>query len=281
MVSGTPVPDGWESLAALQSQLRALDRGEAIDGDPLVASPAVRARLAARAVAASIAAEREERHHRAWVSLCTRMDRIVDEARSARDSVPVGFESARRGGAEVFWSPVAVLGFRAWAVERHLTGVYGVWAEPSYRAGCQTRGGERFDPEVPHTDGRCGKPPCGIYAYRDPDSLLAEVGPLAGDRRTAFGLVAMTGKVVEHTRGYRASHVRVLAMAVAGRGRMVKVEGEERLRRLFADPEAALVEFEAADPSCVELGTRFDMSGRVARYLEDARLTSGLGTGDG
>lgn len=280
MVSGPPLPDGWENLAALQGQLRALDRGEAIEGDPLVSSPAVRVRLAAREVAASIAAEREERHQRAWVSLRTRMDRIVDEARAARDSVPVGFESVRRGGVVVYWSPVAVLGFRAWAVKRHLTGVYGVWAEPSYRAGCHTRGGERFDPEVPHTDGRCGNPPCGIYAYKDPGSLIAEVGPIAGQQRVAFGLVAMTGKVVEHTRGYRASHVRVLAMAVAGRGRLVEVEGEEWLRRLFDDPEPALDAFEAMDPSCVEYGNSFDMSGRVAGYLDYVWLTSG-GAGDG
>lgn len=110
------------------------------------------------------------------------------------------------------WSPTPVLGYRIWDVG--LSGFHGFrqpWTEPSMRAYCSGR--QTYD-EVPHTDGRCGEPPCGIYAAKNVETLLlsAEAHPTS---RLAVGLVAMTGKVVEHEKGYRASNTQVIALGVS------------------------------------------------------------------
>ena len=62
----------------------------------------------------------------------------------------------------------------------------------------------------------------------------------------------MTGKVVEHERGYRGQRVEVVAAAVVGRGLLVRVEGAERLQSLFAAPEDTVAGLVATDRAVVE-----------------------------
>ncbi len=274
----------WAALAELQQQLRALDRGESVDALPLGTSPAIRTRLTRRAITQQIAEREAEESRRGLESLQRRTERIVADAGDAFDR-PLGrslldFDQKRGTRLDVFWSPVPVLAFRAWDIRGLLRGVVGAWSEPVYRAGCFGSGGERFDPAVPHTDGSCGSPPCGIYAVKEAEVLVREVGSLVGRRRVALGVVELTGKVVEHTRGYRASHVRVVALVVAGGGRMVKVEGEGRLRRLFAAPDRTLIDIERDDPACVETLEGTDLPVRVIDYLEHTRLLLGAEAGD-
>lgn len=273
----TATQDEWAALAALQRRLQALDRGETPDIDGPIASRAVRTRVIRRVIAERKAAERAEVARRGLRVLQRRMDQIVADAREAgrRSWVRIApsFERERRSGIDVFWSPAPVLAYRAWAVRGLLRGVIGVWQEPVYRAGCMGSGGERRDPSVPHTDGSCGSPPCGIYATKTPEVLVDEIGlSLTSPGRVAFGVVELTGKVVEHTHGYRASHARVVALAVVGGGNLVCVEGERRLRRLFAAPDATLVDIERDDPESVEELERRAASARVVEYLEQTRL---------
>ena len=42
------------------------------------------------------------------------------------------------------------------------------WDRPFREARCVSGRSERDDGAVPHTDGRCGDPPCGIYAFKEP-----------------------------------------------------------------------------------------------------------------
>jgi len=266
----------WAALAELQQQLRALDRGDSVDALLPGTSPAVRTRLAGRAITQQIAENEAEEARRGLESLQRRMERIVTDARDSFDRPlgrsPIVFDQKRGTRLDVFWSPVPVLAFRAWGVRGLLRGVVGAWQEPAYRAGCFGTGGERFDPAVPHTDGSCGSPPCGIYAVKEAEALVRDVGFVSGRGRVALGVVELSGKVVEHTRGYRASHVRVVALVVAGDGRLVRVEGEARLRCLFAAPDRALADIERDDPDCVEEHEGTDMPVRVIEYLEQTRL---------
>jgi len=110
--------------------------------------------------------------------------------------------------------------------------------------------------------------------------LVREVGPMGGRGRVALGVVELSGKVVEHTHGYRASHVRAVALVVVGDGRLVSVEGEARLRHLFAAPDRTLVDIERDDPACVEEHEGTDMSVRVIDYLEQTRLLLRAEAGD-
>jgi len=170
-----------------------------------------------------------------------------------------------------FWSPRPVLGFRMWEVRGRLHGAFRAWDRPFRVARCVSGRTERDDGEVPHTDGRCGDPPCGVYAYKEPDQLLATFGLPEGSRRNVYGLVAMAGKVVEHERGYRGQRVKVVAAAVVGRGLLVRVEGA-RLADLFAAPEETVVELIAGDRSVVEeLGNPQEALEALIAYLSLAR----------
>lgn len=165
-----------------------------------------------------------------------------------------------------FWSAQRLLGFRRWEVaeqvggewrpwpaasssgelslptKKALLGAWRPWPTPSARARCVAQDGREIDDgQVPHTDGRCGHPPCGLYAYKEPGDLIEHFGlnPVRG-ALTVFGLVSLAGKVVEHERGYRAQLANVEAAAVVGGGRLIAVDGPEDLRCLFADPQSTL-----------------------------------------
>jgi hypothetical protein len=171
-----------------------------------------------------------------------------------------------------FWSPRAVLGFRMWEVRGRLQGAWRAWDRPFREARCVSGRAERDDGDVPHTDGRCGEPPCGIYAFKEPAQLLASFGLPEGSRRNAYGLVALSGKVVEHERGYRGQRARVVAAAVVGRGLVVRVEGIERLQALFLAPEDAVAGLVATDASVVEeVGDPLEAAEAVIAYLSLAR----------
>jgi hypothetical protein len=138
-------------------------------------------------------------------------------------------EEVRSSQGEV-WSPVQVLGFRLWdVVDGRLHGYRERWDQPWMTARCPTTG-DNF--EVPHTDGRCGEPPCGIYAAKNVEVLLKAHADLDLSE-IAVGLVGMTGKVVEHERGYRAEHVTVLALALVEDGEVRGVSDPEEVESLF------------------------------------------------
>ena len=71
------------------------------------------------------------------------------------------------------WSPTPVLGYRVWFVlAGAFHGAWERWEHPSLRARCLTTS---TDDGVPHTDGRCGPHPCGIYAAKNVRRLLEPV----------------------------------------------------------------------------------------------------------
>jgi len=141
---------------------------------------------------------------------------------------------------EQAWSPRPVLGYRAWRIHRGgLRGVREQWREPEFRAVCAGRPlAEQGD--IPHHDGLCGRLGCGIYAVKDPAVVAGGPRPwLRLFDGTVFGLVALTGKVVEHERGYRAARARVVAAAMVGLGRLTCSADPAWIRAVFAEPARA------------------------------------------
>lgn len=151
---------------------------------------------------------------------------------------------AKRDHAEG-WSPTPVLGYRLWAVgDDGLHGVKMVWPGRKLTATCLSSGGKR---EIPHTDGRCGRLGCGVYAAKTVDPLFTEFD-IAGIGDVALGLVALTGKVVEHDHGYRGAEAEVIALGASRRDHLLLTADPDRIETVFADPTVIrsepIVEFE-------------------------------------
>jgi len=137
------------------------------------------------------------------------------------------------------WSPWPVLGYRIWSIEGNgLHGAWVHWRSTNLTATCRNGALE----DVPHDNRRCGPPSCGIYAVKRIHTLLNNY-PIEDPSQFAIGLVALSGRVVEHTRAYRALHARVVALgAVVGR-RMILTSDPQRLHEIFADVGAASAAF--------------------------------------
>lgn len=128
------------------------------------------------------------------------------------------------------WSPVPMLGFRVW--EMREGGFHGYRVHWKHRSMSAVCAGGANNEDDPHTEGQCANPPCGIYAAKDVDRLIsahsnADFGSMA------IGLVAMTGKVVEHEQGWRAECVTVLALTFARDDRVMATDDPEEIEILL------------------------------------------------
>jgi hypothetical protein len=143
---------------------------------------------------------------------------LIDEINGREQSLELLIEDLLRRVGRMFddaWSPVPVLGFRMWTMQPFgLHGAKVTWRLPEMQAECLTTGGRDG---VPHSDGRCGRLGCGVYATK-------ELGPLVGahlhqqSHSYAVGLVALSGKVVEHEFGYRAERAEIVALVAVAHG---------------------------------------------------------------
>jgi hypothetical protein len=146
------------------------------------------------------------------------------------------------GWAAPMWSPIPVHGYRAWWVTAK--GLQGatrfVWDTPRLTAMCGPFDGTD-DGDVPHTDGRCGAPPCGIYVLKDP-GIMVRMAASTGDEESpvVIGLTALSGKVVEHDEGYRAQHAEVTAAVVIAGDRVICGDSPNWIAHLFGNPAAAI-----------------------------------------
>jgi hypothetical protein len=176
---------------------------------------------------------------------------------NAEPEVSLGWRIGPASG-ELLWSPTPIYGYRYWRLER--TGLYGAtghrWPDRTLQAGCRVRWPaamvypprDRPPEEVPHLSGVCTG--CGIYAVNDPGAAFkaADVGvlfrpterPVAAFMWSAIGLVALTGKVIEHERGWRAAHCSTIALAVISLDWWTIATKPSLIDRIFAFPAAAL-----------------------------------------
>jgi hypothetical protein len=135
------------------------------------------------------------------------------------------------------WSPVAVRGFRVWRLsDDEVLGNQVRWATPALESQCLRQiPGE----DLPHGESRCGPPACGIYAVKQLDWFPADVAAVAMNN-SVVGVVALTGKVIEHSQGYRAARARVIAVAARSQGRRLMTDEQELIEALFAKPALTL-----------------------------------------
>lgn len=135
------------------------------------------------------------------------------------------------------WSPTLVLGYRMWTIERNrMVGARHVWEGPAFVATCAEY---PESGEVPHTDDRCGRLGCGVYATKHLDELL-DLHVRESDRHYAAALVGLEGKVVEHDDGYRAARAIVLSLALIGARREVFTDQRQVIAAAYADPAKTL-----------------------------------------
>jgi hypothetical protein len=181
----------------------------------------------------------------------TTLDSQLDELRSEIEAVESELEGSKRAGALLIdeileavanehgqrWSPVPVRGFRVWRIEDAIVkGSQVDWPGPTMESRClRSVPGE----DIPHSVDRCGPPACGVYAVKRLDMFPADLTG-GGIHRSVVGLVALTGKVVEHTDGYRGQRAEAVALAVNHVGRHWLVDEPDKIRELFEDPETAI-----------------------------------------
>ena len=117
-----------------------------------------------------------------------------------------------------FWSPQPIVAWRAWRwTGSTLRGVFSDWVSSEFEASCD----------------ECDEPPgwghvCGVYAVPSPQLLSAFINA------DVIGRVELSGLVIEHEGGFRASHVRILELWARRRDIV------ERLRIAFPSIEIHL-----------------------------------------
>lgn len=219
--------------------------------------------------------QRRELRSMALVRRIEQLEKDLAGARRELDAVRAEIEGSRVTGALLIeeildrvrteqreaWSPRPFRGFRVWRVhERSIWGNQVVWPEPELESRClRSIPGD----DVPHSVLKCGPPACGIYAVKSLDMFPPEVAGTA-IRDSVVGVVAMSGKVIEHELGYRASRARVLAAAINRGGRRRLYRGHEEISELFRDPVAAL-DGKSEDEDPVDLRERLESIQREER----------------
>jgi hypothetical protein len=134
------------------------------------------------------------------------------------------------------WSPTPVHGFRVWSItDNAIRGNQIHWRTPTMSAVC-LRGVPGED--LPHSTGRCGPPACGIYAVKNLDMFPSDLA--AGMiNRSVVGVVAFTGKVIEHDAGYRGRHATAVAVSAVIDGMRLITSDPREISDLFHDPASA------------------------------------------
>lgn len=197
---------------------------------------------------------REQRHH-AIRRRSSELEMQLSAARAELGAIADEIAGSRTAGALLIedildrvrqanderWSPRPLRGYRVWRIESGaIWGNQVTWPEPRLEGRClRSIPGD----DIPHSSGRCGPPACGVYAVKDLDMFPDSVARCEM-RDTAVGVVALTGKVIEHELGYRARHASVVALAIRHRGRRVVTSRLSDIESLFRSPTDAITRLE-------------------------------------
>jgi hypothetical protein len=234
MASPLPQEDQWRRLDVYRQRYRIDDRLE-----PLTALEQSMRRRRVRSAALS--------------RRLADLEKMVAEARQELRAIASEIEGTHRAGAllieEVLdqvqaemgeaWSPRPVHGYRVWRIEDNLIlGNQVHWETPTLESKCLR---EIPGEDLPHPVDRCGPPACGIYAVKDLGMFPSEVARGA-IHNSVVGVVAMSGKVVEHESGYRSHRATAVAVSVNDGRRRLMTDEMETIASLFADPDEVMAE---------------------------------------
>jgi hypothetical protein len=167
----------------------------------------------------------------------SQLDAVRAEIAGTSTAVGLALEetigSIRRDYGEA-WSPTPVLGFRMWVIRDN--GLYGAktkWRIPKLRSICLNSVPGQ---DVPHSTTRCGPPACGVYATKELATLRKELG--VGDiDGYVLGVVALSGKVVEHESGYRGAVAQAIDVAGRWNGHHIMTSDTGDISNAFGDPD--------------------------------------------
>jgi hypothetical protein len=156
------------------------------------------------------------------------------------------------------WTPAAIPGYRMWnVVDGQVVGAVTPWTDRSKSAVC-LNGVSGVD--LPHSNGRCGPPACGVYATKQPEYVFARMQRM---RNWAIGLVGLTGKVVEHTHGFRAHTATIEALCLVVNGRRLHLDDHILIEAALLDPTGVVAA--SGEPA----GSEAAEAAAAAKYLRD------------
>lgn len=126
------------------------------------------------------------------------------------------------------WSPTPIVGYSVFAVtDGRVTDGDHLWQESLLRPQCP--GGLE---DQPHEDASCRNEACGVLAWKTLDRLP---DPAGGDL-AAVVAVSLSGRIVEHTNGYRGETGRVAAMLAFDEDRWFRTRNREQIRSFITAP---------------------------------------------
>lgn len=187
-------------------------------------------------------------------SLTRRLDELLDqigEVRAELAAIEIEIDRSRQAGALLIeeildqvqvemgeaWSPDPIRGFRVWRIEDdRVMGNQVHWDSPTLESECLR---EIPGEDLPHAMDRCGPPACGIYTVKDLDMFPTDVAR-GMVHNSVVGVVAMYGKVVEHSDGYRSQKATAVAISANdGRHRFISNDSND-IQDFFLDPVTVL-----------------------------------------
>jgi hypothetical protein len=126
------------------------------------------------------------------------------------------------------WSPDPIPGYSLLEVVRDVVhdGDH-TWPEPMLRPGCPTG-----RPDTPHERVACASAACGVLAWKSLDKLP----DLGANELRAVVEIALSGKVVEHTDGYRAEVGEIVALVAFDETRWFRSRDPDQIDSFVAAP---------------------------------------------
>ena len=172
-----------------------------------------------------------------------------------RQAFEYGLSVMIAANQETVFTPMPIVGYRMWRLGpgtiRGLSGQ--LWRSAAMDAACTN--GPEGSPHLPTAPCR-GR--CGINAYTTPAQLLAAARSIRGPRRLSassphigipipealYGVVSLSGRVVEHDHGFRGQRARVIGLVMV-HGREVQATGHPgTIAAHFPNPAGSRRRFE-------------------------------------
>jgi len=149
------------------------------------------------------------------------------------------------------WSPDPVPGFTILEVgDGSVNDGDHVWTKPVLRPGCPSG---RWD--APHESAACAGLPCGVLAYKSIDKLPG----ISGGAMQAVAEIAMSGRVIEHTEGYRAEVGEIISLVAFDESRWFRTRHADQIDSFVAAPAETFDLLAAPIPADAMLYVELDL----------------------
>jgi hypothetical protein len=124
------------------------------------------------------------------------------------------------------------------------------WITPVLRPGCPSGGAD-----APHQSAACSELQCGVLVHKSIDRLPA----ISGGTLRAVAEIALSGRVIEHTDGYRAEVGEIIALVAFDETRWFRTRHVDQIETFVADPVATFDLLAAPIPDDAMLYVELDL----------------------